>query len=214
MEMVAHSHSESRHLASTRTCVGCGLRDEALSTLRLAVAGGQVVFDLAGGSFGRGAHLHANPSCIAKAPRALARAFRREGLSVTAAELGERLVIACDRRMAGLLLAARRTGAVAIGGNAATDAIGRRGAFAIVALDAGRVASSIEVDRAIREGRAIAWKTKCELGALLGEEVVAICAVCHTSIAAELKTLRAAADAGAAATREGAGCSSRRPEAR
>jgi predicted RNA-binding protein YlxR (DUF448 family) len=212
--MVAHSHSESRHLASTRTCVGCGLRDEALSTLRLAVAGGQVVFDLAGGSFGRGAHLHAKPSCIAKAPRALARAFRREGLSVTAAELGERLVIACDRRMAGLLLAARRTGAVAIGGNAATDAIGRRGAFAIVALDAGRVASSIEVDRAIREGRAIAWKTKCELGALLGEEVVAICAVCHTSIAAELKTLRAAADAGAAATREGAGCSSRRPEAR
>ena len=214
MEMVAHSHSESRHLASTRTCVGCGLRGEALSTLRLAVAGGQVVFDLAGGSFGRGAHLHANPSCIAKAPRALARAFRREGLSVTAAELGERLVTACDRRMAGLLLAARRTGAVAIGGNAATDAIGRRGAFAIVAVDAGRVASSIEVDRAIREGRAIAWKTKCELGALLGEEVVAICAVCHTSIAAELKTLRAAADAGAAATREGAGCSSRRPEAR
>ena len=214
MEMVAHPHSESRHPASARTCVGCGLRDEASSTLRLAVAGGQVVFDLAGGSFGRGAHVHANASCIAKAPRALARAFRREGLSVTAAELGERLVIACDRRMVGLLLAARRTGAVAIGGNAATDAIERRDAFAIVAVDAGRVASSIEVDRATREGRAIAWKTKCELGALLGEEAVAICAVCHVGIAAELKVLRAAADAGAAATREGAGCSSRRPEAR
>ena len=214
MEMVAHPHSESRHPASARTCVGCGLRDEASSTLRLAVAGGQVVFDLAGGSFGRGAHVHANASCIAKAPRALARAFRREGLSVTAAELGERLVIACDRRMVGLLLAARRTGAVAIGGNAATDAIERRDAFAIVAVDAGRVASSIEVDRATREGRAIAWKKKCELGALLGEEAVAICAVCHVGIAAELKVLRAAADAGAAATREGAGCSSRRPEAR
>jgi len=214
VERVAHPHSENRRPASTRTCVGCGLRDDARSTLRLAVAGREVVFDLAGGTFGRGAHVHAKPSCIAKAPRALARSFQREGLSVTAVELGERLVAACDRRMVGLLLAARRTGAVAIGGNAATDAIERRGAFAIIAVDAGRVAASTEVDRATREGRAIAWKTKRELGALLGEEAVAICAVCHAGIAAELKTLRATADAGAAATREGAGCSSRRPEAR
>jgi hypothetical protein len=83
----------------------------------------------------------------------------------------------------------------------------------VVATDAGTVADALEVQEAAKTGRAIAWKTKTELGALLGGEAVAICAVCHAGIAGELKTLRAAADAGAAATREGAGCS-RRPEAR
>jgi|HubBroStandDraft_6_1064221.scaffolds.fasta_scaffold1343440_1 predicted RNA-binding protein YlxR (DUF448 family)/ribosomal protein L7Ae-like RNA K-turn-binding protein len=204
--------SESRRSASTRTCVGCGLRDDALATLRLVVAEGQVVFDLAGGSFGRGAHVHASAACIAKAPRALARAFHCQGLAITPAELGEQLLAACDRRMVGLLLSARRTRTLAVGTNAAMDAI-ERASLVIVAVDAGRVASSSEVEHAAGSGRVVAWKTKKELGALLGEETVAICAVCHVGIAAELKTLRAAADAGAAATREGAGCS-RRPEAR
>jgi ribosomal protein L7Ae-like RNA K-turn-binding protein len=113
------------------------------------------------------------------------------------------------------LLAARRIRALAIGAHAATRALARTDAstLAVVAVDAGSIATSGAVEQAARDGRAIAWKTKSELGALLGEETVAICAVCHAGIAGELKTLRAAADAGAAATREGAGCS-RRPEAR
>ena len=99
------------------------------------------------------------------------------------------------------------------GANAALDALRRGAPLAIVAVDAGSVALRTEVERAAAEGRVIGWKTTNELGKLLGEPTVAICAVCHDGIAAELKTLRAAADAGAAATREGAGCS-RCPEAR
>jgi predicted RNA-binding protein YlxR (DUF448 family) len=199
--------------------VGCGARDDASTTVRLVVAESEVVFDLAGGSFGRGAHVHTSADCIAKAPRGIARAFRNGSVRVTAAELGERLVAACDRRMVGLLLSARRIRALAIGQYAAIHALdARRGTqggsiLAIVATDAGNVARTAAVEEAIATGRAVAWKTKSELGALLGEESVAICGVCHAGIAGELKTLRAAADAGATATREGAGCS-RRPEAR
>jgi predicted RNA-binding protein YlxR (DUF448 family) len=201
--------------------VGCGARDDASTTVRLVVAGGEVAFDLAGGSFGRGAHVHRSADCIARAPRGIARAFPgafQEGRArVTPAELGERLVSACDRRMVGLLLSARRIRALAIGQNATLDALRRSqgdSILAIVATDAGgSIVRRAEVEEAVRAGHAVAWKTKSELGALLGEESVAICGVFHAGIAGELKTLRAAADAGAAATREGAGCS-RRPEAR
>jgi predicted RNA-binding protein YlxR (DUF448 family) len=178
--------------------------------VRLVVGGGQVAFDLAGGAFGRGAHLHARPSCLEKAPRGLSRAFRRD-LRLDPKELGDRLLAACARRTGGLLLAARRVHAVAVGSDASLDALRGGAPLAIVAVDAGAVASSAEVARAVAEGRAVAWSTKAELGALLGAESVAICAVRHDRIAAELKRVRAAAVA-ASVTGESAEC--RRPEAR
>jgi hypothetical protein len=119
--------------------------------------------------------------------------------------------------MAGLLLAARRSGGLAIGADAAFEALGKGASLAVVAVDAGSVAETVEVQRCVAGGRAIAWRTRSELGSLLGERSVAICAVRHAGIAGELKRMRVAADAGAAATtsatREGAECS-RFPEAR
>ena len=199
--------------APTRTCVGCGLRDDAAAMVRLVVAEDEVAFDLAGGSFGRGAHLHARPDCLAKAPRGLARAFKRD-VRLDAVELAGRLAASCERRMTGLLLAARRARAVAIGADAARSALRQGAPLVLVAVDAGTIAQSSEVTQAVTSGSAMAWKTKNELGTLLGEEAVAICAVTDPGIASELKDVRAAADAAAATTREGAECSSRRPEAR
>jgi predicted RNA-binding protein YlxR (DUF448 family) len=200
----------------TRTCVGCGLRDDAAELLRLVAVEDEFAFDLAGGAFGRGAHLHARPACIEKAPRGLARGLRGAVKTDTAA-IGRRLVEACDRRMAGLLLAARRSRALAIGADAAIEALEPGAPLGVVAVDAGGVATTAEVQRCIAAGRAMAWRTRSELGSLLGERSVAICAVRHAGIAAELKRMRVAADAGAAATtsatREGAECS-RFPEAR
>jgi len=206
-----HQRSKSGRTAPERTCVGCGLRDDATAMVRLVVAEDEVVFDLAGRAFGRGAHLHARPDCIAKAPRGIARTFKRDP-KVDGRGLGARLTAACDRRMAGLLLAGRRINALAIGTDASFEAFRRGAPLLLVAVDAGTIAQSLEVQGAVAEGRAIAWKTKEELGSLLGQEAVAICAVRHTGIADELKVLRAAADAAAVATREGAECS-RRPEA-
>ncbi len=211
--MLATMQERPKTGAPTRTCVGCGLREDATAMVRLVVAEDEVAFDLAGGTFGRGAHVHARPDCLAKAPRGLARAFKRE-LHIDAVELAGRLAAACERRMTGLLLAARRAGALAIGADAARSAIRRGAPLAIVAVDAGAIAQSSEVSRAVTDGCAIAWKTKTELGTLVGEETVAICAVTDPGIASELKDARAAADAAATTTREGAECSSRRPEAR
>jgi predicted RNA-binding protein YlxR (DUF448 family) len=199
--------------------VGCGLCDAAEAMVRLVVSEDEVVFDLAGGAFGRGAHLHARPECIEKAPRGLARTFKRDP-KVHARELAARLLAACDRRAAGLMLAARRTNALAVGADASLEALRRDAPLAVVAVDAGSIAQTLEVQGAVTEGRAIAWKTKSALGELLGgvtreggqEEVVAIFAVRHAGIAGELKVLRAAADAAAVVMREGAECS-RRPEA-
>jgi predicted RNA-binding protein YlxR (DUF448 family) len=199
-----------------RTCVGCGLRDGADELLRLVATPDEVAFDLAGGAFGRGVHLHARPACLEKAPKGLARGFRG-AVKADAAAIGRLLVEACDRRMAGLVLAARRSGALVVGADASFEALGRGAPLAVVAVDAGSVAETVEVQRCVTEGRAIAWRTRSELGGLLGERSVAICAVRHAGIAGELKRMRVAADAGAAATtsatREGAECS-RFPEAR
>jgi hypothetical protein len=129
------------------------------------------------------------------------------------ADIGRSLVMSCERRMVGLLVAAWRSRSLAIGADAARAALQGGAPLAIVAVDAGSVRKSLEVEGAIMGGRAIAWKTKSELGALLGGEAVAICAVRNAGIATELQFMRAAADAGTAATREGAECS-RRPEAR
>jgi len=178
--------------------------------VRLVVAGDAIAFDLAGGAFGRGAHVHARAACLEKAPRGLSRAFRHDA-GVDARELGLRLVAACDRRSGGLLLAARRQGAVAVGTDASLHALRGGAALAIVAVDAGSVVSSVEVARAVDAGRAVAWSTKSALGAVLGAESVAICAIKHEAIATELKRVRAAAVAGASVTGEGAEC--RRPEA-
>ena len=122
-----------------------------------------------------------------------------------------------DRRLGGLLLAARRSRGLAIGADAAVEALAQGAPLAVVAVDAGSIAATAEVERAIAAGRAIAWSTKGDLGGLLGERSVAICAVRHEGIADEMKRVRAAANAGAAvagsAVREGAECS-RFPEAR
>jgi predicted RNA-binding protein YlxR (DUF448 family) len=203
-----------------RTCVGCGQQDDAAAMVRLVlVEGGEVAFDLAGGAFGRGAHVHARPECLEKAPRGLSRAFKQDVRS-DARAVGSALIAACDRRAAGLVMAARRTGALAVGADASLEAVRRGAPLLVVAVDAGNAATAHEVGRAVTEGRAVAWKTKSDLGAWIGEDAVAMLAVRHAGIAGELKTLRTAADAGASmmttttrATREGARCS-KSPEAR
>jgi predicted RNA-binding protein YlxR (DUF448 family) len=203
-----------------RTCVGCGQRDGAGEMLRLLVAEGEVAFDLAGGGFGRGAHLHPRPTCIEGAPRGLARSFGG-AIDAASVRLGARLVEACERRVVGLLLAVHRLHDLEVGADASIQAMNTGAPLLVIAADAGAIARSSTVARCIAEGRAIAWSTKTELGALLGEGTVAICAVRHPGIAAELKRMRVAADAGLATVtdgtgntseREGAGC--RSPEAR
>lgn len=179
-----------------RTCVGCGEKDHPSVFVRLILSpDGDVAVDAGDGSFGRGAHVHPRPDCLAKACKGgIARAMKTN-VRVTPAELGTQMADALDRRMEGLVLAARRTNALEIGADAACAALGKDAPLVVVARDAGSVIEKMTVADAIAEGRAVAWGTKERIGGLLGRSEVAIAAVTNKSIAAEMMKVCAGKDA-------------------
>ncbi|HEY4120255.1 MAG TPA: YlxR family protein, partial [Byssovorax sp.] len=167
--------------ASSRSCVGCGERVDPkteLDLVRLVLGPGEVVaVDAKGGAFGRGAHVHARPACVEQAAaRGLARSFKSkiEGVVVgveieptTPASLGRAIAAAFDRRVEGLVASALRARSLAFGADAAGGALERgEGKLAIVAVDAAAAADLGPVRAAVAAGRAVAWGTKAELGAI------------------------------------------------
>jgi predicted RNA-binding protein YlxR (DUF448 family) len=173
-----------------RTCAGCGGKGlpEDMVRFVLAPSSNAVAVDIAGGGFGRGAHVH--PGCVEKACKGgFSRAFKTNA-TADVAELRAQIKDAIQRRVAGLLLGARRAGHVAIGNDAACEAL-REGAFAVVACDAGGVAQKHEVTQAVTEGRAISFGDKITLGALMGaapdRPEVALVAVTHLPLGREMK---------------------------
>lgn len=169
----------------SRTCVGCGRatpqsevrradarlsREGACTVLvRLVIGPDRAIAVDAGDSrFGRGVYVHATPTCVAAAVRGLARAAKGkvelDGGPATEASLRVAISSAYDRRVAGLLAAAKRAKKLECGADAVTTA-GRagRGALVVVATDAAQAADLTEVRRAIREERAIPWGTKVSL---------------------------------------------------
>ncbi|MEO6576189.1 MAG: DUF448 domain-containing protein [Polyangiaceae bacterium] len=179
-----------------RTCVGCGEKDHPSAFVRLVLSPeGDVAVDAGNGSFGRGAHVHPRPDCVTKACKGGIARTMKTNVRVTPAELATQMVDALDRRMEGLVLAARRTNALAIGADAACEALGREAPLVIVARDAGSVIEKMTVADAIAEGRAVGWGTKERIGALLGRSEVAIAAVTSKSIAAEMMKVCAGKDA-------------------
>ncbi len=172
---------------STRTCVGCGRKEAPEGLVRVVVLDGELAVDVAGGGFGRGAHVHPSPDCLAKASNGgFARAFKSRVRAVPG-ELAAQIVAAEDRRMAGLLLAARRAKRLVFGAEASRAALAENTrAWVVVATDAGNIATLPAVARAVADGRAIAWGTKERLGALLGAGDVAVAVVGDARIGEEM----------------------------
>ncbi len=177
-----------------RTCVGCRVRigaDEASSfgvVLGLADPSGrhELAVDLAGGSFGRGAHVHANAACLAKAcAGGFSHAFRSK-ISSDEAAVRASVALASKRRIEGLLLGARRAGLLTFGEDA-RRAVSEGARLIVVARDAGASALGGPLRDAVAEGRVVAWGTKVELGLIFSREVVAIVAVRHESVAREIR---------------------------
>jgi predicted RNA-binding protein YlxR (DUF448 family) len=161
---------------------------------------GEALVDMAGGSFGRGAHVHARPHCIAKACQGgLSRPFK-QNVRVEVDQLATQVGLAADRRIEGLLLAARRTRMVAIGADATTEALAKDAPLVVVARDAGTIVERSAIARAIASGRAVAWGDKARLGDLLGHGEVAVCAILDTGIAKNIDAARVAADAASSAS--------------
>jgi predicted RNA-binding protein YlxR (DUF448 family) len=193
--------SERENARSVRTCVGCQKADDAGALVRLVVGphvageGAPVAVDFAGGTHGRGAHVHARRECLARAAKGgLARSFKT-GITTTADDLAQQIVAAADRRIAGLLSGAWRARLVAAGADAATGALDAGAPLVVIATDAGSLVERGAFARAVAEGRAIAWKDKAALGKLLGgRDEVAVCAVSNDAIAGEIARARAMAE--------------------
>lgn len=183
--------------ASVRTCVGCGEAGAPDDMVRVVLGpDGALAVDLSGGTFGRGAHVHASPGCLRKAaPRGLSKSFRAE-VRVDAAELARSISVAAERRVAGLVASAVRSGNAAVGADAVSEAIATGEAEAVVvAGDAGSIASSGAIQHAVSEGRAIGWGTKATLGDLTGRAAVAVLAVTSRRLAGAIRRAAATSDA-------------------
>jgi predicted RNA-binding protein YlxR (DUF448 family) len=178
-----------------RTCIGCGKDDVRENLVRVVVGPqGEVAFDLAGGAFGRGAHVHPSSSCLQKAAsKGLSRSFSVP-VSCDGASLCVLLTEAADRRIEGLLSSAARSGVAVIGFEAVDAALARDElVLAVVACDAGGCATSRSIQQAVAQGRAVAWGTKAVLGALVCRGEVSVLGIRSAKIGASvLMTCRAA----------------------
>lgn len=177
----------------SRTCVGCGRHDVPEELVRVVLGpDGQVAIDLAGGSFGRGAWVHASPACVTKAaPRGLSRSFRAT-LEVSPAALAAAVAEAADRRVEGLLSSALRSRRAVFGGDAVTEGLASgEVALVVVARDAAAAAGLPAVSEAVAKGRAVAWGTKARLGSLAGRADVAVLGIESGKLAETIaKTVR------------------------
>lgn len=175
---------------SRRTCVGCGRAESPEGMVRLVVSPeGEVAVDLAGGQFGRGAHVHASPRCLVAAPRGLARSFRRP-VAVSAGALARSIVAAAERRARGLIASAARSQEVEVGAERAGQAWeSGKARLLVVARDAAAGASTGPVLRAVAAGEAVAWGTKADLGALVGKSEVAVLGITSEPLAVALRTV-------------------------
>jgi predicted RNA-binding protein YlxR (DUF448 family) len=162
--------------------------------LRLALvpteADTRVVVDLTGRAPGRGSWVHARPACLRRAAeRGLARAARGR-VQVDLPSLLREIREAGDRRVEGLLAAARRSGQLALG-TTAVERAALQGAvwLCVVASDAAAAARSAPVGRLAAEGRVTVWGTKACLGALRSSDGdVGVLAVLSEGIAREVRS--------------------------
>lgn len=170
----------------SRTCVGCRQTSAAADLVRFVLGrDGSVAADLAGGAFGRGAWVHPHPRCIGAAPRGLGRAWRSQ-TRATPGDLYDALLLAANRRVAGLLSAASGAKKLAVGTEAVLGHSRGRVALAVIAKDARAAASSREVQALVARGLAAAWGTKAALGRITGRDETAIAGVLDRGIALSL----------------------------
>ena len=175
---------------SIRTCVGCGRAEAPEGMVRLVVSpDGEVAVDLAGGHFGRGAHLHASPRCLVAAQRGLSRSFRCP-VAGSPEALASAIVTAANRRVRGLLSSAARSRRIEVGAESAGKGFDSgKVRLLVVARDAAAGASTGPVLRAIAAGAAVAWGTKEDLGALVGKSEVAVLGIVSEPLAVALQTV-------------------------
>ena len=178
-------------MPTLRTCVGCKTSGSPQDLLRLIVGPeGEVVPDLAGGAFGRGAWVHPRPSCVEGAVRGgLSRGLKMQVTASVEQVLGH-LRDAAARRTFSLLQAAQRAKRAAVGTTALEEAE-RDGRVELLVL-AGDAKASAQLPAVIRlgqQGRVRFFKTKAELGAAFKRDELALVGLLSTDLSQEVSRM-------------------------
>lgn len=159
--------------------------------MRLVVGpDGEVVADLAGGAFGRGAWVHPRTACLEGAVRGgLSRGLKTKVTS-DVKQVTTTLREAATRRTYSLLQAAERARRAALGTAALEDAE-RDGCVELLVLakDAKASAELSAVRRLAERGRVRFFKTKTELGAVFGRDELALVGLLSPDLAKEVSRM-------------------------
>ncbi len=178
-------------MPTVRTCVGCKASGSPQDLVRLVVGpDGEVVADLAGGAFGRGAWVHPRVACLEGAVRGgLSRGLKTK-VSSDVNQVTTTLRDAASRRTYSLLRAAERARRTAVGTAALEDAE-RDGSVELLVLarDAKASAELSAVRRLAERGRVRFFKTKAELGAVFGRDELALVGLLSPDLAKEVSRM-------------------------
>ncbi|MEO8796405.1 MAG: YlxR family protein [Polyangiaceae bacterium] len=183
------NESNSKHV---RTCIGCGSKDDPGAFVRLVLGtaadgGAEILVDVGSKAVGRGAHVHATWKCLQSACKSgLSKSFHQE-IHVKAKDVAADITAALDRRIEGLVVAARGAGALAVGADKAIAAMHKGAPLVVVARDAGSVGQKEEVLEAAGSGRAIVWRDKTEIGRVVDRTDVAMIAIENAGIASAVR---------------------------
>ncbi len=179
-----------RHHHSTRMCVGCGQRTHADELVRLVVgpSAPYVAVDLHRKLGGRGLSVHPTKTCVRSAALrgGLKKALR--GTAQVEPESIERMIVAqLEQRALGLLSAASRRRALALGADAVRSSLqSHRGDLLIRAEDSkGRAEELGRVARAAGCATAT-WGTKATLGDAFNRAELGVLLVMDRGIARAL----------------------------
>lgn len=182
---------QSEKAQSERTCVGCRQSDSRDALLRFVLMGDppQLVPDVRRRAPGRGVSVHPRYGCVEQAAKsgAFKRAFKCN-VHASAQELAGFARGQYERRVGGLIQAARRAGRLAVGTDAvrASMASGET-ALLLVAVDAAGRRQELMNQADRLDGRCVVFGTKDSLGELLGRSSVAVIAVSDAGIAEEIR---------------------------
>lgn len=194
---MAKNETNERDSKHVRTCIGCGSKDDPGAFVRLVLGtapdgGADILVDVGSKAVGRGAHVHPTWKCVQYACKSgLSKSFHQE-IKVKAKDVAADIAIALDRRIEGLVVAARGAGFLAVGAEKAVASMHKGAPLVVLARDAGSVGQKEEVVEAAGNGRAIVWRDKTGIGRVVDRTDVAMIAIENAGIA---RAIREAANA-------------------
>lgn len=178
-------------MPTLRTCVGCKTSGSPQDLVRLVVGPeGEVVPDLGGGAFGRGAWVHPRLGCIEGAVRGgLSRGLKMK-VTASVEDVTSLLRDAASRRTFSLLQAAQRARRAAVGTTALEEAErDDRVELLVLAGDAKASAKLPVVTRLGQRGRVCLFKTKAELGAAFKRDELALVGLLSKDLSQEVSRM-------------------------